>query len=340
MSGDSTCVSVIIAAMNAEATIGQAVASALGEPEVAEVIVVDDASQDGTVAAAGAADDASGRLKVITLERNHGPAGARNRGLQAATSPCVAVLDADDFFLPGRIGKLLASAGDDWDMVADDILIVPEALKHQDISIAPLSDGGDRLMLDLETFVLGNICQRSRPRGELGFLKPIFRSDFLRENGLRYDGQIRLGEDYALYFRALMAGARFFIMPACGYVAIEREQSLSSCHSADDLLRLAAFDAERLASPSLTIGERRALKAHHSATMKRAVYAKALEVKRTHGLLAGLGIMARHPLCIPYILRETVSAKVGALVGRPRLPEVARGVRLLGIPQLSAGRAR
>ena len=43
---------VVIAAKDASATIGRAVTSALAEPEVAEVIVIDDGSADATGPAA------------------------------------------------------------------------------------------------------------------------------------------------------------------------------------------------------------------------------------------------------------------------------------------------
>src|SRR5690606_5010054 len=76
---DSVC--VCIAAYNAEDTIARAVDSALRQSHVTEVIVVDDASMDGTVAIARQCDDGSGRLSVIVLERNGGPSGARNRAL-------------------------------------------------------------------------------------------------------------------------------------------------------------------------------------------------------------------------------------------------------------------
>ncbi|RUU00788.1 glycosyltransferase, partial [Mesorhizobium sp. M7A.T.Ca.TU.009.02.1.1] len=46
MSMTKSEVCVIIAAKNAAATIAVAIASALREPEVAEVVVVDDASTD------------------------------------------------------------------------------------------------------------------------------------------------------------------------------------------------------------------------------------------------------------------------------------------------------
>ena len=55
-------VCVIIAAKNAEETIGRAVRSALSEPETAEVIVIDDGSDDRTMAEAASADDGTGRL--------------------------------------------------------------------------------------------------------------------------------------------------------------------------------------------------------------------------------------------------------------------------------------
>src|SRR5262245_43042967 len=73
-------VAIVIAAWRASATVGRAVASALAQRETAEVVVVDDASNDGgaTLAAARAADDGSGRLKVIELAANGGPSRARN----------------------------------------------------------------------------------------------------------------------------------------------------------------------------------------------------------------------------------------------------------------------
>jgi len=64
-------VTVVIAAWRADGTIGRAVASALAQPEAAEVVVVDDASGDdgATLAAARAADDGTGRLIVLALEK-------------------------------------------------------------------------------------------------------------------------------------------------------------------------------------------------------------------------------------------------------------------------------
>ena len=66
-------VSVIIAAFNGAATIGRAVRSALEQPETAEVLLVDDASSDGTGSVARAAAEGSDRLTVVVLPENRGP---------------------------------------------------------------------------------------------------------------------------------------------------------------------------------------------------------------------------------------------------------------------------
>lgn len=93
-----TNVCIIIAAKNAADTITRAIASALAEPEAAEVIVIDDGSTDDTARTARAADDGSGRLNVIRFEENRGPAAARNHAIAISQSPLLGVLDADDFF--------------------------------------------------------------------------------------------------------------------------------------------------------------------------------------------------------------------------------------------------
>ncbi len=323
-----TSVSVIVAAANAKPTVGRAVRSALAQDHVEDVVVVDDASTDETAAAARSADDGSGRLEVIVLPKNMGPSAARNVALERSSSAFVCVLDADDYFLPGRIARLVGES-EAWDLLADDILIVPENLDDGSLPASADRAAGGGGVLSLETFVLNNISVPGRPRGELGFLKPLIRRDFLRRHGLRYDEALRLGEDYALYVRALSQGARFRLIGQAGYVAVERKSSLSGFHSAGDLRRLADFDQDVLGTVSgLTAGERVALQAHHRATRKKQHHRSALDLKREQGLLPALMALARVPSVVPYVLSETMRAKLRSLA--PVVPQEQRARFLIG----------
>ena len=104
--------SIVIPVHNQAAYTHNCLASlAANPPHVPfEIIFVDDASTDDTLAQARAVDDGSGRLKLISLSRNVGPSAARNRALRESKTPWIGILDADDFFLPGRLKGLLAFA--------------------------------------------------------------------------------------------------------------------------------------------------------------------------------------------------------------------------------------
>jgi glycosyltransferase involved in cell wall biosynthesis len=105
MTDEVAPVSVVIAAYDAERTLGAALASALGQvPRPAQVIVVDDGSRDGTAAVAASFPG----VQVIRQD-NQGPSAARNTGIRAASEPWVAFLDADDVWLPGKLGRQFAA---------------------------------------------------------------------------------------------------------------------------------------------------------------------------------------------------------------------------------------
>lgn len=271
------CVDVIIAARDCAATIERAVMSALAQEEVRTVIVVDDGSTDDTAAKARRCDPTGEHVVVKRLPASLGPSAARNAAIELSMTPWLAILDGDDFFLPGRIGMLL-SAADDWDFVADDLLQVPEeSIDNFNGASTVIGQSFPYGALTLEAFVLGNVTHRRGARKELGFLKPIIRRSFLARHGLRYHDRLRLGEDYALYARALAAGAQFCVLPTAKYVSIARADSISGRHTRQDLERFRDFDCELMEMRGLRSGERRALAKHYVSVDCRVQWLAAIE---------------------------------------------------------------
>lgn len=125
MTRDVAPVSVIVPAWRACATIGRALESIAAQTQPpAEVIVIDDGSDDGTAAAAKNAARVL-RLNARVIEADHRGAGAaRNRGLALSAQPLVAFLDADDAWLPDKIERTLPHLAD-----PTVVLVAHDALK-------------------------------------------------------------------------------------------------------------------------------------------------------------------------------------------------------------------
>jgi len=100
-------VSVIMPVYNAAPFLDRAIQSALDQPQVVELIAIDDASTDGSAGILEAWAEKSDRLIYLPaiFKEPQRAAAARNRGLTVATSPFIAFLDADDYYLPGRFTR-------------------------------------------------------------------------------------------------------------------------------------------------------------------------------------------------------------------------------------------
>jgi glycosyltransferase involved in cell wall biosynthesis len=108
--------SVVIPCFNEEATVKTILDRVLDSPLVGEVIAIDDASTDDTLAILRAYDDP--RLRVLAQPVNHGKGAALRRGFAEATRSYVIVQDADLEYDPGEYPRVLAPLlADDADVV-------------------------------------------------------------------------------------------------------------------------------------------------------------------------------------------------------------------------------
>jgi len=105
-------VSVIMPFFNAEKFIGAAIASVLAQTNDSwELLLVDDGSTDGsTKLALQCAANHPAKVRYLQHEnhRNWGACAARNLGLSEARGEYIALLDADDVWLPHKLEQQLA----------------------------------------------------------------------------------------------------------------------------------------------------------------------------------------------------------------------------------------
>src|SRR5499427_2841052 len=118
-------ISVVLATYDRRHSLPRAIASVLAQDDARfELIVVDDASRDGTADYLATLCDP--RIRVITAERNGGPSAARNLGLKVARAGIVAFLDSDDAYLPRRLAAPLAAFAADGGLVCT----LSSAIRH------------------------------------------------------------------------------------------------------------------------------------------------------------------------------------------------------------------
>lgn len=215
---------VVIPAHNAAATIEQAIASARAQTrQPRDVLVVADACEDDTASRARALG-----ARVLEIEARSAGA-ARNAGVQAATAPYVAFLDADDVWLPSWL-----------DAVEQALEAAPGArlLYGGYVEEAP---GGRVLRISPSPALEGDVFEPLLARNFIATSACVCPRSALLEAGL-FDPTLHNGEDHDLWLRV---AARGRVASVSGHHMRYRRVEGSLSRSADRLLR-ARNDALRV----------------------------------------------------------------------------------------------
>jgi glycosyltransferase involved in cell wall biosynthesis len=100
------CLAVVIPVFNEAATIAGLVKAVVSQPLVREIIIVDDASRDGTWEALQQVAKETPAVRLFQHNANQGKGAALRTGFAQATAPLVIVQDADLEYDPADYGTL------------------------------------------------------------------------------------------------------------------------------------------------------------------------------------------------------------------------------------------
>lgn len=244
-------VTVVIPAYNRAGLITRALNSVLKQSSwPREIVVVDDASSDDTVARVETWRDETGfQVRIESLTKNGGVAAARNHAMQVATSRYIAFLDSDDEHLPDTLATLVSALEE----TPDAVLAFGDATKVMPNKTIPHAMFGAKMDIGAIADPIGPLEQRRfmlrDPKS--AFLKASLiatcSTAFRRADAVAIGGMpagFRNGEDWLFWLMLSQKGNFVFVEKDLSLVH-RHPHNLTSPSSAADtsLAKLAGYHA-------------------------------------------------------------------------------------------------
>lgn len=311
MSFGRPLVSVVAANFNGGAYLTVAIRSVLEQSLTdLELIIVDDASSDDSIAVIQAAAAGDPRIKLIGQPRNQGPAAARNRALEVARGRWIAVLDTDDMMADDRLERLVERGeADGADIVVDNLMVFDDRGLGTAQPLLPLHKHLIARWITLADYLAANRLYDRTP--SLGYLKPLFRADSM--GALRYRESLRVGEDYDLVLRQLLAGAAMRFEPLPLYRYRKRAGSISHVLKREHIVAMMA--ADRSLEPEFAKHDRavqRQQRARWRSLERALVYDSIISQLKARQTAPALGLALARPGVWP-LLTMPIEARLKRL---------------------------
>jgi GT2 family glycosyltransferase len=181
------------------------------QAEVDEVVIVDDASTDDSLAVARKALPTA---RVIALEHNRGPGPARNTGLAALGADRVLFVDNDAVLEPGAIARLSKAL----DESPRAVMAVPRVVSASDPDHIEYEGGGSHFSGMVTLRSAGGSAQQATA-GQPAAIGSLISCAFLLDRarwgpGELFDDEVQIyGEDHELGLRARILGHELLAVP-------------------------------------------------------------------------------------------------------------------------------
>jgi succinoglycan biosynthesis protein ExoO len=311
----SLAVSVIVPCHNAAEFLADALQSVRDQTVGDfECIVVDDRSTDGSVAIANRFVEADPRFRLIASNERNGASTARNVGIAEAAGRWLALLDADDLFLPERL-ELLTQIGDaeGADLIFDDQVVTEFPGRTSERRAFGFTK--PRFAFSEEDFFSrSRLFRRSFPAG---YMKPLMRRDFLRRAGAAYDPSMPSGEDFLFYAQLFSNHPHCIGTSFAGYVYRRRRGSLSR---SDQHLHFQAQLSDRILDelgPRLSSRSRADLAARRGDFERIAAAMPAIIALRERNWLRLAWVLIKQPKVVGTCIRllRTRAARSWSAIG-------------------------
>lgn len=222
--------SIIVPVFNAEKTLRRCVDSLLGQNCTdAEIILVNDGSQDGSAAICEEYARDHTMIRYIS-QQNAGVSAARNAGLDAAQGEYVLFVDSDDYVVPfffSAINETVETGCADW--VHFSSYIDDGAGKRRYVRKAVCDSSREELL----PHIVDAICRKTIN----GPWAKLFRRDIIEDHHIRFPVGVSVGED-----RAFNIAYSLYIQ---SYAVFERQVYVLNTENKESLSRRRHKDLQR-----------------------------------------------------------------------------------------------
>lgn len=176
-----------------------------------EFIIIDDCSNDNCVRILQNLSSEDSRIHIFRNEINLGLTKSLNRGLSLANGEFIARMDADDFSVPNRFEKQLAylQKHQDIDILGGGVVSFGDEIKFMSPALGYTNNTAQCAL-----FFQSTLCHPS----------VIIRKSFLDRTNIKYDVNIKKGQDYDMWERCSIYGKIAVMKDVILYYRIHKMQ--------------------------------------------------------------------------------------------------------------------